>query len=46
MSLAADVAVVGRRLRSSPGYTFGIVLTLALALGANTAISAWCIRRC
>ena len=38
MSLAADVAVVGRRLRSSPGYTFGIVLTLALALGANTAI--------
>ncbi|MGH8635664.1 MAG: ABC transporter permease [Burkholderiales bacterium] len=38
MSLAADVAVVARRLRSSRGYTLGIVITLALALGANTAI--------
>ena len=38
MSVAADVAVVARRLRSSPGYTFGIVITLALALGANSAI--------
>lgn len=38
MSLAADLAVVARRLRSSPGYTLGIVATLALALGANTAI--------
>jgi putative ABC transport system permease protein len=38
MSLAADVAVVARRLTSSPGYTLGIVITLALALGVNTAI--------
>jgi putative ABC transport system permease protein len=38
MSLAVDVAVVARRLRSSPGCTLGIVVTLALALGANTAI--------
>jgi putative ABC transport system permease protein len=38
MSVAADVAVVARRLRTSPGYTLGIVITLALALGANSAI--------
>lgn len=38
MRLAAEVAVVARRLASSPGYTLGIVITLALALGANTAI--------
>ena len=38
MSLAADIAVVARRLRSCPGYTLGIVITLSLALGANTAI--------
>ena len=38
MSVAADVAIVARRLRSSPGYTLGIVITLALALGANSAI--------
>jgi len=38
MSVAADVGVVARRLRTSPGYTLGIVITLALALGANTAI--------
>jgi predicted permease len=36
--LAADVAAVARRLASAPGYTLGIVVTLALALGANTAI--------
>ena len=38
MSLATDVAVVARRLTASPGYTLGIIITLALALGANTAI--------
>jgi len=38
MNPAADVAIVARRLRSSPGYTLGIVATLALALGAITSI--------
>jgi putative ABC transport system permease protein len=38
MRLPADIAVVARRLASSPGYTLGIVMTLALALGADTAI--------
>jgi len=38
MSLVADAAIAARRLASSPIYTLGVVITLALALGTNAAV--------
>ena len=37
-SLLMDLKHVGRRLRRSPGFAVTVVLTLAIGIGANTAV--------
>jgi predicted permease len=37
-SIAADLKLVMRRLCRSPGFAFTVVLTLAIGIGANTAV--------
>src|ERR1700677_3120065 len=37
-SLATDLKLVFRRLRKSPGFAATVILTLAIGIGANTAV--------
>jgi predicted permease len=37
-SVLVDLKLVGRRLRRSPGFAITVVLTLAIGIGANTAV--------
>jgi predicted permease len=37
-SILADLKFIGRRLRRSPGFTVTVLLTLAIGIGANTAV--------
>ena len=37
-SIAADLKFVLRRLRKSPGFATTVLLTLAIGIGANTAV--------
>ena len=37
-SLLADVKLVFRRLRNAPGFALTVLLTLAIGIGANTAV--------
>ncbi|MGB6931361.1 MAG: ABC transporter permease, partial [Acidobacteriaceae bacterium] len=37
-SLLVDLKHIGRRLRRSPGFAITVILTLAIGIGANTAV--------
>ncbi len=37
-SILADLKLIFRRLRNSPGFTMTVLLTLAIGIGANTAV--------